>query len=228
MRILAIGDIHGCSKAFDTLLEAVQPAQDDLIITLGDYVDRGPDSHGVLDRMIALQSRHRVIALCGNHDLMMIQSRDADGEDPAWLAFGGLETLASYALTGKEGTLADVPESHWDFLEGLKYWYETETHFFVHARVHPEVPLSEQPDHELLWEKLVPDQPPHISDKTMICGHTSQKTGVPLDLGHAICIDTWVYGDGWLTCLEVETGKFWQANQEGELRTAWLDSHPKS
>jgi serine/threonine protein phosphatase 1 len=57
----------------------------------------------------------------------------------------------------------------------------------------------------------------------MICGHTSQKSGRPLNLGHAVCIDTWVYGRGWLTCLDVQTGKLWQANQAGETRTAWLD-----
>ena len=75
MRILAIGDIHGCSRAFDTLIDAVSPEPDDQIITLGDYVDRGPDSRGVLDRLVALHDGGRLIALRGNHDAMMLEAR---------------------------------------------------------------------------------------------------------------------------------------------------------
>jgi serine/threonine protein phosphatase 1 len=58
----------------------------------------------------------------------------------------------------------------------------------------------------------------------MICGHTAQKTGKPLNLGHSICIDTWVYGAGWLTCLDVDTGEYWQARQSGEHRRGHLSS----
>jgi len=64
---------------------------------------------------------------------------------------------------------------------------------------------------------------PHCSGKIMVCGHTSQKSGVPLNLGHAICIDTWAYGKGWLTCLDVISGRVWQANQAGQQREAWID-----
>jgi serine/threonine protein phosphatase 1 len=74
----------------------------------------------------------------------------------------------------------------------------------------------------LLWEKFG-DPPPHISGKTMICGHTPQKSGRPKSVGHAVCLDTWVYGDGWLTCLDVERGNYWQANQRGEVREGWLE-----
>ena len=80
MRLLAISDIHGCSRAFDTLLDAVAPKPDDQIITLGDYVDRGPDSRGVLDRLVALHDTGRLIALRGNHDVMMLEA--AQGSRP--------------------------------------------------------------------------------------------------------------------------------------------------
>jgi serine/threonine protein phosphatase 1 len=76
MRTLAIGDIHGCLRAFDLLLELVQPEPKDLLVTLGDYVDRGPDSKGVLDRLIDLKTRCRHIPLIGNHDLMMLAARE--------------------------------------------------------------------------------------------------------------------------------------------------------
>jgi serine/threonine protein phosphatase 1 len=73
----------------------------------------------------------------------------------------------------------------------------------------------------LYWESF-DNPPPHASGKIMICGHTSQKSGRPRGLGHAVCIDTWAYGQGWLTCLDVGSGKYWQADQQGETRWDWL------
>jgi serine/threonine protein phosphatase 1 len=223
MRVLAIGDIHGCSQAFDALLDAIQPTPDDLLITLGDYVDRGPDSAGVVQRLLKLQRSHRLIALRGNHEIMMLEARKDAGRLREWLKCGGDQALASYSVLGDEGKLVDVPNEHWEFLErDCLDWYETERHFFVHANAYAELPLGEQPEFMLFWEPLH-DPAPHESGKVMVCGHTPQKSGRPLHLGHAVCIDTWVYGDGWLTCLDVESGKIWQANQAGESRTGWLE-----
>jgi serine/threonine protein phosphatase 1 len=228
MRLLAIGDIHGCLTAFNTLLKLVAPQPDDRIVTLGDYVDRGPDSRGVLDRLIALHAGGRLVALRGNHDIMMLNTRFL-GIDPLWLSYGGNTTLLSYGIDAKddidrEQVLAKIPQLHWKFLEEdcLPY-YETEEHIFVHANLDPDLPLERQPDYILYWERL--DGPTaHISGKTMICGHTRQKSGVPLDLGTSICIDTNVYDGGWLTCLDVLSGRVWQANEKGETRTGRLDS----
>src|SRR5437870_3329448 len=96
MRTLAIGDIHGCLRAFDLLLATVCPEPDDLLVTLGDYVDRGPDSKGVLERLIDLQGRCRLVALMGNHDIMMVQARDDPQAFRNWLECGGKQTLESY------------------------------------------------------------------------------------------------------------------------------------
>lgn len=237
MRILAIGDIHGCSIAFDTLMATVKPQSNDKIITLGDYVDRGPDSKGVIDRLITLHATGQLTALRGNHEVMMLQARDSlvlpkgvrHQSTSQWLGKGGNATLASYSRSDKAGKkagkatkLADVPDSHWHFIETICVdWYETDRHFFVHANAYPNVPLAQQPDFMLFWEKF--DNPaPHSSGKTMVCGHTSQKSGIPVNLGHAICIDTRVYSKGWLTCLDVTSGRVWQANQAGSVRTAWI------
>ncbi len=232
MRLLAIGDIHGCLRAFDTLLDIVAPTTDDLLLTLGDYVDRGPDSRGVLDRLLALHETGRLVALRGNHDVMMLEARHLT--DPLWLACGGVTTLRSYGATDPQienaidgidsldDLLAGVPPRHWQFLENdCRRWYETETHFFVHANADADLPLDRQSDDMLYWQKLI--RPcNHVSGKTMICGHTRQKTGRPLDLGTSICLDTNVYEDGWLTCLDVDTGRIWQANELGKTRTGWL------
>src|SRR5262249_10120967 len=92
----------------------------------------------------------------------------------------------------------------------------------VHANAYPDLLLSEQPDYMLLYETF--DNPGlHMSGKTMICGHTPQRNGLPRNLGHAVCIDTWAHGNGWLTCLDVTTGRIWPANQQGEHRTAYRD-----
>src|SRR5262249_3144716 len=144
------------------------------------------------------------------------------GRPKAWLMFGGLETLASYGQSGKSGELSDVPQHHWDFLENeLVDLCELESHFFVHGNVEPDRPLSKQSAEVVLWDKF--DNPrPHMSGKIMVCGHTQQRSGNPVNLGHAICIDTWAYGKGWLTCLDAISGKFWQANQRGEVRTGQI------
>jgi serine/threonine protein phosphatase 1 len=223
MRTLAIGDIHGCLRALETLLDMVQPEADDLLITLGDYTDRGPNSRGVIDRLIELGRRCRLVCLRGNHDEMMLDARADPIAVRTWLPFGGRQTLASYASNGAPGEVVDVPEAHWDFLENTKAFHETATHFFVHANAHPGLPLPEQHSYMLFWEKLTPEwSSAHTSGKIMICGHTAQKSGVPLNLGHAICIDTFVYGTGWLTCLDVESNHIWQARQTGETRTGQL------
>ncbi len=225
MRFLAIGDIHGSLTALDALLAAVSLQPDDVLITLGDYVDRGPDSRGVLDRLIELNSTRQLVALRGNHDELMLQAR-AGQERRMWWTCGGKATLASYGISLLDDEqLLKVPADHWRFLECVcRDYYEIQTHFFVHGNVYPDLPLADQPTHMLYWEKLcVFDSRPHVSGKIMVCGHTKQGEGKPLNLGHILCIDTGAYEThGWLTCLDAESGRYWQANQRGELRKGWV------
>lgn len=223
MRTLAIGDIHGCSRALDLLLAAIDLRAGDTLITLGDYVDRGPDSRGVLDRLIALHQSHPVISLRGNHEIMMLQGRINPVAETFWREVGGDEALASYDVPGKPAKLEDVPAAHWQFIEEQCVdWWENDTHFFVHANVYPQIPLADQPGDALFWHRFS-NRGPHISGKIMVCGHTNQKSGLPVNLGHAICIDTWVYGKGWLTCLDVTNGLLFQANQAGQQRQLRVD-----
>lgn len=220
-RLLAIGDIHGCLTALETLAKFVPIADDDLLVTLGDYVDRGPNTREVLDWLIKRYQQGRLVPLFGNHEIMMLQARDDEGLVRMWVNVGGANVLASYGLRSADD-LWDIPESHWQFIEHeTRPFYETDTHFFVHAGALPDRQLSEQPDEVLFWNRF--DSPRrHQSGKTMICGHTAQKSGRPLDVGHAVCIDTWVYDGGWLTCLEPATGNYWQANQLGQTRRGSL------
>jgi serine/threonine protein phosphatase 1 len=215
-RTIAIGDIHGCLAAFEALLAAVRPRPDDTIITLGDYVDRGPDCRGTIERLLALGRECRLIPLLGNHEEMMLNVYDGHGELYVdWLLFGGNATLDSYDTMRPE----DVPPAHIEFLRACRPIYETEKRFYVHGNYMADVPLSEQPRETLLWDSVKARRPGrHVSGKTAIVGHASQKSGEILDLGYLKCIDTWCYGDGWLTALDVESGEAWQANKSGRMR----------
>jgi serine/threonine protein phosphatase 1 len=223
-RHLVIGDIHGCYAALEALAAYVPIRDDDLLVTLGDYVDRGPDSREVLDWLIKRHATGMLVPVLGNHEIMMLDARDEPYLASEWLEVGGRETLQSYATDGGEGRLEDVPSSHWQFLEQqtVKY-YATESHIFVHANLLPDLELPDQPDFALFWEKFR-NPPPHQSGRIMVCGHTPQPALTPLDIGHAICIDTWIYQNGWLTCLDPATGEFWQANQRRETRRDRLKS----
>jgi serine/threonine protein phosphatase 1 len=216
-RTIAIGDIHGCSAALDALLEAIRPRPEDIIVTLGDYINRGPDSRGVLDRLINLMRRCRLVPLLGNHDQMLLDVRS--GKYPiSWLLdMGGTATLDSYSSSRD---LDLIPDEHYAFLESCRDFYETDTHIFVHANYFPDIPMDEQHGGMLRWESLRHMTPgPHESGKTVIVGHTSQKNAEILDLGHLKCIDTYCYGGGWLTALDVQTGEIWQADREGNMKT---------
>src|SRR5262245_39166841 len=108
-RLLAIGDVHGCLTALDTLLGFVQPGRDDQLVFLGDYVDRGPDSKGVVNRLIELQHTGQAVFLRGNHEIMMLGARNGRDDFRFWLACGGAEALESYARPNNIATLDDIP-----------------------------------------------------------------------------------------------------------------------
>ncbi|MFO0825937.1 MAG: metallophosphoesterase family protein [Gemmataceae bacterium] len=225
MRVLAFGDIHGCLGPLNALLNWVKPTSEDVLITLGDYVDRGPDSRGVVERLMQLRETHNLICLRGNHEQMMLDAyRGGRPEKKTWLSVGGVETLASYSiLPGRSGSLEDVPPTHWQFLDaGLLNYYESDRFIFVHATVLPDYDLEDQPEYAILWEFLG-DTMQHHSGKTVICGHTSQKSGEPKVVPGAVCIDTWACGRGWLTCLDVHNARYLQADLKGNKREGRLD-----
>ncbi len=213
MRTLAIGDIHGCLEALQHLATLVEITPEDTVITLGDYVDRGPDSKGVLDFLIEFSQTGQLIPIRGNHDIMMMEARESRSALLEWQMSGGIAALESYTAASMD----DIPAAHWEFLEATLPYHETETHFFVHANAHFDLPLEDQPEEALYWEKFG-TQPPHQSGKIMVCGHTAQKSGKPKKGKQAICIDTRVYDTGWLTCLDTGNNIIWQAHESGATR----------
>jgi serine/threonine protein phosphatase 1 len=214
-RTIAIGDIHGCSAALEALLNAIRPLPGDTIVTLGDYINRGPDSRGVIERLIKLARQCGFVPLLGNHDQKLLEARSGL-HGMTWMRMGGLATLHSY---GTSRDLELIPDEHYKFLEGCLDYYETDTHIFVHANYYQDTPMDEQPVGMMRWESITDTTPgPHESGKIVIVGHTSQKNGEILDLGHVKCIDTCCYAGGWLTALDVHTDEVWQADLQGNMR----------
>ncbi len=184
-----------------------------MLVMLGDYIDRGPDSRGVIERMLQLQHECRLRPLLGNHEVMLLTALEGESEFRFWLRCGGEATLASYG-----GRLLDIPDEHVDFIRSCRPFFETPEFIFVHANYEYDMPLERQPPDTLFWKHLSYGLPPrHASGKTAIVGHTPQITGEVLDEGHLLCLDTYCFGTGLLTAMDVETREIWQADRFGRL-----------
>jgi serine/threonine protein phosphatase 1 len=217
-RTLAIGDIHGCDLAFDTLLQALSISSDDSVVVLGDVVDRGPGSRQVIERLLRLQNECQLVFIQGNHEEMMLAGLKSEQMAQGWLLYGGKATIISYG-----GDPRNIPDSHLDFLlAGRDYW-ETDTELFIHANIDPKLPLEKQDVEMLRWTHLTGYERPHPSGKRIVCGHTPQRSGRPLAFPGWVCIDTFVCGGSWLTGLDVATNEYCQTNLIGEKRFGQLE-----
>ncbi len=215
-RTIAIGDVHGCAAALRSILDQIEPKPDDTVVMLGDCVDRGPDSRGVIEELLALKERCRLVPLLGNHEEMMLNFLDGRAQPDNWLLCGGQATMDSYLDADGRPS---VPPAHVDFIRTWGDFWEGDAHFFVHGSYNPDQPLVGQRWHVWRWHSLRESIPePHASGKIAVVGHSSQKTGEILDVGHLVCIDTYCYGGGWLTALEPATGKTWQVDRHGPPR----------
>jgi len=215
-RTLLISDIHGEYEKFIRLLEKVKYSPDrDQLVLLGDYIDRGPDSKKVLNKVKELKEKGAIV-LTGNHDQMMIDA--TEGKDKAWDRWernGGLATLANYH-NGEE--LAEIPDDkefheHVEFLRKLAYYHETEEYIFVHAGVEAGKAPSETDHWTLIWirEEFFRN---YKGEKTVIFGHTPTKylnedksNDVYFGKNNVIGIDGGAVYGGQLNCLELPSKK---------------------
>jgi serine/threonine protein phosphatase 1 len=196
------------------LITTIAPQSDDEVIFLGDYIDRGPDSRDVVEQIIALQQVCNVVPLRGNHEIMLLGVL-LSGLDPnIWLHGGGVATLNSYG-----GDLDKVPGDHLAFFQSLVPFHETEREIFVHACYEAHLPMDEQSDAVTYWTHLGEAWPqPHCSGKRVFVGHTPQPLGNILDLGYLVCLDTYCFGQGYLTAMNLDSQEITQVDYHGRLR----------
>jgi len=202
-RIFAFGDVHGCLRELQALVEKVPCGPDDLLVFLGDYIDRGPDSRGVIDFLLDLEGRFPLtVFLKGNHEAMFMDY--LAGRDRVNFLFnGGGKTLQSY----QKGEELDIPPEHLAFLNRLPLYYETANFVFVHAGLRPGCPVAGQREEDLLWIRGEFLHSDYDWGKTVVFGHTPQVE--PMLQVNKIGLDTGaVYGHS-LTCCEVRQRRLW-------------------
>lgn len=213
-KIYAIGDVHGELDKLKNLFEKISVRPNDTIVFLGDYIDRGPDSKGVINFIIDLKSRHNVITLKGNHEQFAIDSiknlnrTPAWGENPfplrSWLRNGGYATFDSYKqnVFSEMQVVEEIGRVHSKFLQELQLTYETDTHIFVHGYLSHELDVEDQEEWLCLWSRYN-DILPHKSGKIVVCGHTIQPD--VKDNGFKVCIDTGSFKpNGFITAMVIE------------------------
>jgi serine/threonine protein phosphatase 1 len=221
LRIYAVGDIHGCATLLDRLHDLIvddmrqgRPAEVRFIY-LGDYIDRGPDSAGVLDRLSdPLPANIDRILLKGNHE-EMLENFLSDAENgAAWRQLGGLETLLSYridvndvlARAGFKGLAEELesrrPPAHAKLLSELQTCCAFGDYFFCHAGARPRVALEKQDPRDLIWIRNEFLTSTHDFGKIIVHGHSPVET--PDIRVNRINIDTGAYATNRLTCLVLE------------------------
>ena len=212
-KYLAIGDIHGCLQSLNALLEKCQQYNDRTFIFVGDYIDRGPDSKGVIDRLITFKDEQDCIFLRGNHEQMLLDAYFYHKLD-MWLMNGGRSTLASYGATYQE---FEFPDGHLNFYESTKMYYDTPNYFFVHAGISPHKTIkenleSEEEIQDFLWKRSHLNAFDTPWEKPIVFGHTPRFH--PIRKPQMIGIDTGcVYdklGYGKLTAMLLPEGTFEQ------------------
>ena len=224
LRVYAIGDIHGRFDLLDPLLARINSDIsnsadiESLCIFLGDYVDRGPASSRVIERLIAFGAEQNSVFLKGNHEAYVLHFLENADALQRWRRFGGLETLISYGLkpslcpTAEESAdiaaelMRSMPEHHLAFLQGLHVSMTLGDFFFAHAGVRPNVPLERQSEEDLIWIREEFLLHKESFGKIVVHGHTPVEE--PDILPNRINIDTGAYATGRLTCLVLEGANY--------------------
>ena len=221
LSIVAFGDVHGCLDKLDPLLERIEeraaafPEKRHLVVSIGDLIDRGPDSAGVVERLIRGVPGCRTVVLRGNHEAMMLDFIRGGPDSENWLRNGGLDTIKSYGVdleqiladrSGLPGLrrafLQNIPAHHLTFVRETPLRFECGDYFFVHAGVNPRRSLDRQHEDDLLWirdEFLEWEQP---FAKKIVHGHTPVE--VPTFRHNRINLDTGACFGGPLTAVLIE------------------------
>lgn len=218
-RVYAIGDVHGRLDLLQKLwamieADAANTHLRKTVVFVGDYVDRGRDSKGVLDFLLKVREDGDVVCLRGNHDQAVLDFIADAKFYRSWKPFGAPETLLSYGVMpprfddeaefekARSEFVANCPQAHFEFLESLPYSYELGGYFFVHAGVRPGVPLKEQDPQDMLWIREDFLFSRADLEKVVVYGHTPvEQAG---RRGHRLSLDTGAYATGRLSAAVLE------------------------
>ena len=214
-RLFAVGDIHGCADELVHLLEAVPAGADDTIVFVGDYIDRGANSRGVIDHLMRWRGKTpaRTVFLKGNHEDMALGYVGRGGQwGEAWLRNGGVAALRSYGIdphAARADVATRMPPDHVEFMCALEMSFRWNGYLVVHAGIRPGVSWESQRSEDLLWIREEFLDQPHDLGATVIFGHTPHRRvvdGQPYRIG----IDTGCVYGGALTCLALPEGRVYQ------------------
>jgi len=206
-RYFVIGDIHGCLGHLEAMMQRLSPLlrpDEDALVFIGDYIDRGPNPRGVVERILKIKEEYpHVICIMGNHEDMFLTWVTTGKDLELYLYNGGGVTIESY----REGGTFRLPPSHLEFLSSLPLYHETEDYIFVHAGLRPGVPLERQDRFDLLWirEEFIYSR--YDFGKVVVFGHTPLRR--PLVMENKIGIDTGAVYGGPLTCVELPALEFY-------------------
>jgi serine/threonine protein phosphatase 1 len=211
-----VGDIHGCRAELSCLLSHLPLRSRDSLLFLGDYIDRGPDSAGVVSDLLAIERGKpcELIFLKGNHEDMLLSYLGLGGRyGEVFLYNGGRATAASYGLTSPsprpQELLSAIPPEHVTFYKSLKNYHIVDEFLCVHAGINPLKTLEQQTEAETLWIRDKFIYSPHALAYTVVFGHTPSND-VFYDLPYKIGLDTGlVYGNK-LSCFETEERVIYQ------------------
>lgn len=215
-RQIAISDIHGCVKTFEHLvLDKVELGKKDTLYLLGDYINKGPDSKGVIDFIISLQeSGYQVKCLRGNHEQYLLDALQFSWEEIAFKNRGGLETLASF----KAETVHDIPVRYLDFLKSLSFYIELEKYLMIHAGLNFDLADPFKDDFSMLNIRNMEVAPERIGNRIIIHGHVptayqaievslcSENQHICIDAG---CVYHHIHALNHLVALELNTRKLY-------------------
>jgi len=233
MSSFVIGDIHGCSDELRYLVDALPVQPEDEIVFLGDYIDRGPDSCGVVSYLIKLKDlmrENKLVFLKGNHEDMLLAYLELSGQHGnMFLLNGGKATVESYGVSAEnlspDRLSAAIPPDHLAFYQTLVTYYVKEPFFCVHAGVNPLKTLPEQTDDDLLWIRHPFLYSSHVLPYTILFGHTPQHS-VLYDLPYKIGLDTGLVYGNMLTCLDTDAKVVYQISR-GKRRVHKLSVQQK-
>ena len=209
-KIFAIGDIHGSADKLSTLMEKIPiDYTKDILVFIGDYIDRGPGSFEVVDYLVELKQNHPdIVFLKGNHE-DMLQKYLAGTDRFTYLFNGGQQTLDSYLNRQNKSEFSPIPSDHLEFYKSLVLHHQTEDYIFVHAGVRPKIPLDKQKPEEILWIREDFIHSKSDFGKRVIFGHTPFSE--PLVQPNKIGIDTGAVYGNLLTCVQLPELVFFSA-----------------